>query len=201
MRLQAWPSAAKIVSQQFAIEAHSRGAVLPSGIEGFERAPGARFTGQISVAPLSLANAFAFRAFLHSLRGRGGSFLLPLGSWLEATRTGGAAETSTLAAAGSAGSETLSITLSSGVTLAAGRMIYVGNPATTGQLFRVIDATVGATIVVTVRPRVRITLASGATVRWANTTAPVRLTGSTPAVPITIGQRSMPVSLDIEEAY
>lgn len=201
MRLQAWPAAAKITAQAFAIEAHSRGAVLPSGIGGFEIATGARFTGQVSVAPMLPNDAFAFRAFLHSLRGRGGSFMLPIGAWLEATRTGGAPTTSSLASASSAGSDTVSIALATGVTLNAGNLIVVGDPAFSGQVVRVVSVSVGATISATVRPRLRVAFGSGALVRFAGMTARCRLVGNPPAVAIAAGGRSLPLQIDIEEDY
>lgn len=71
----AWPSTAKIAGFSLTVEAHSRG----GGRQGvFDKGAGARWHGSLSVTAAAPADGFAFRAFLHSLRGRAGSFLLRL---------------------------------------------------------------------------------------------------------------------------
>lgn len=78
MRLRTWPAVGKFSTWRFTVEAHSRGATGVSGHYSYERGPGARVTGQLNIVPMCSADAVAFRAFLHSLRGPSGSFFLRL---------------------------------------------------------------------------------------------------------------------------
>ena len=78
MRDATWPAAAKIRNWSLAITAHSRGDTGTGGHYAFERGPGAMWTGRLDVPPMCSEDAAEFRAFLHSLRGRSGTFGLPL---------------------------------------------------------------------------------------------------------------------------
>jgi hypothetical protein len=80
MRHREWPAFAKLRSQSIDVGAHSRGGENRGGHYAFERAPGARFLGTVAVPPMRISDALRFRAFLHSLRGRAGSFRLRMPS-------------------------------------------------------------------------------------------------------------------------
>lgn len=229
MRLQTWPTSAKIVEREIGIEAHSRGVDQPGGASNHAIGTGARWVGGITVAAMVAATALSFRAFLHSLRGRSGSFMLPADSYLSATTsnpltsTGGLAEYTDdyrfsdgtaysdifaptfapLATAAAVGATVLEVNKIAGVTLVAGQWLYVEDPTGATQLFRATAFSTGSTTwTITVRPRVRAALIAGSSVEFASITAPFRLASDdTPAVPIVAGGRSLPVQIEIEEAY
>lgn len=195
MRLQDWTvTAATIAQRNFSIEAHSRGAEQPGGGQLYAIGGGARWTGDVTVNPMLAADAFKFRAFLHSLRGKSGSFMLPVDP--------GAALDSVLTATAAAGDDELTAEKPAGYTPVVGGWIFVGTAGAGGQLFRIVAiADAGDDYTITVRPRARAAFAVDDAVRWRGVTAPFRLVGATPEVAIIRGGYSTPLQLDIEEAY
>ncbi len=221
MRGQTWPAAAKIREWTVGIVAHSRGDTGAGGHYEFERAPGAKWAGSISVPPMAASDAVAFRAFLHSLRGRSGSFYFTVPSRFSGlgacpTRPGGKAvfydctkfsdgtpfsDTYT----GTGGSGTIAGTTTANVAAGAA-VIPVNDPTglqvgdiivVNSQLLRITGIS-GSDL--TVRPRVRSAISSGATWVVGTVSALFRLASDAPVVPIVNG-RSLELSLDIEEAY
>ncbi len=184
MRNQTWPAAARIADWSLAITAHSRGDTGAGGHYEFERAPGASWAGSFTVPPMSTANALAFRAFLHSLRGRSGTFSIAVPDRATATT---ARTTATSAAAGAT-----SLTLVDASGLQRGDNLLLA-----GQLFRIGAVSGGA---VTVRPRLRAAIAGGTAGTSGPVVAAFRLAGDPPAVQL-INGRSAAVQVEIEEAY
>lgn len=78
MKNRYWPRTAKIRNWGMTVTAHNRGAANSGGHYAFARGSGARWMGSLEVVPSRPADGQAFRAFLHSLRGRGGTFFLRL---------------------------------------------------------------------------------------------------------------------------
>lgn len=187
MRNLTWPSAAKITDWQLSVEAHTRGAPTREGVGTYARGSGARWVGSVSVAPMTLDDAATFRAFLHRLRGRGGSFLM----YAPQIGTGAGSGTTTGAAAADAETFTLTSLTNSGY-LVDGCWLSV---TSTGQLLRAYDVT-GSTV--KFRPRLREALSGGASIAFGYVQGIFRLTEQTPAVPFL--QAHCPgVVLDIEE--
>lgn len=215
MRDRTWPTAAKLQSWSLTITAHSRGGAGLGGHYRFERGPGARWQGSFTVVPMCTADALEFRAFLHSLRGRSGSFGIDVPSRADAGtdpchgRTAGKTQYSdctdytdgtsytdlwilsdALAVAASAGDDTLELDSAAG--LQAGDTIVAG-----GQLFRIVSVS-GDTL--TVRPRVRADISDGAAVARRPINATFRILTDAPIVPLIPG-RSRETALEIEEFY
>ena len=219
MRNQTWPAAAKIRDWSLGIVAHSRGDTGAGGHYEFERGPGAKWSGTISVPPMTTANALAFRAFLHSLRGRSGTFYLTMPShaiaadtctnrssgltrFTDCTRFSDGTQFSdawtatafslsgTLTSSADAGAT--SVKLSKIGALAAGDTLLIG-----GQLLRVISI---SGFDVTVRPRLRSAVTGGTAFSAGAVAGLFRLTTDAPIVPLVNG-RSLDVTLEIEEAY
>ena len=213
MRLQLIPSVARFKSWALAVSAHSRGAAGVGGHFAFERGPGARVTGSIELTQLSTTHALKLRAWLHSMRGRSGTFYMPAPnrelvsnpcssptaqfgdctgfsdgttfSDLWAGYTTHATDAS--AAAGAA-----SISLASAGSAAVGDWLLVG-----GQLVRIVSVSGGT---IGIRPRLRSAVASGAAVYIGPVYALFRILEDAPIVPLVPG-RSREFSIDIEEAY
>lgn len=188
-----WPTSAKIQSRAIQVIAHSRGATSVSGFLEYETGRGSRIAARVSVAPLKSQDAFAFRAFLHSLRGKG-SFSFPVPT---AKASGAPISASTLAASVSANAST--------VTVACPHTYFtVGGFITIGaQTVRVVAASdSGGNALLDIRPRLRAAAASGDAVSFGATVyASMRLSGEVPQVPIVGGGRSTGLEIELEEAY
>jgi hypothetical protein len=218
MRLREWPTKAKVRTWTLAIAAHSRGDTGAGGHYSFERGPGAQWRGQLEIPPMCSADAVEFRAFLHSLRGRSGSFYLPTpsrnvagadpctnrttgrtqfsdctrftdGKQFDDTWTGGVIS-GTLTAAVAA--DAASFAVSSATGLQVGDFLLLNN-----QLHRIVGIS-GTTV--SVRPRVRTAVANGAAWQVGPVTALFRLMTEAPIVPLVPG-RSTAVQIDVEEYY
>ena len=87
--MSAWPNFAKLRQRTVQVVAHSRGVTPAAGFLEYELGRGARIVARVSVVPMVRQTAFAFRAWVHSLRGRG-AFLFPL------AKAGAADSTSTI---------------------------------------------------------------------------------------------------------
>jgi len=237
MRGLTWPVAAKIKEWTFSILAHSRGDTGASGHFAFDRGGGARWTGRISIPPMQSSDAVAFRAFLHALRGRSGTFGFtmprrPRVDSCRAVRIAGYGDyddysifsdatsfdggnvlftdctkfsdgtrfadswtdvfvlSGTLTSAAAAGASTVSV--STATEMQVGDFMVIA-----GQLLRVVSV---SGLTAGIRPRLRAAAASGAAFSAGNVSAEFRLTLDAPIVPLIV-QRSLDVSLDIEEAY
>lgn len=223
MRGLVFPRFAKITSGEPVIEAHSRGHKGDGGHYAFGVGGGARLVWNMTVAPMCTVDALKFRAFLHGLRGPGGTFALALpgatlpDEWLN-TYTDGTyftdgtryrhaapidlppADTTALIAE-PANSNQL---LVGDATLAAGTWIAV--LGTDVQIVRVWSAAPGTTRSATtgnnigVRPRIRAAVTAGTGIAVLQAYGYFRLRGNPPAVPL-INGRSLPVVLDLEEVY
>lgn len=187
MRDLSWPSIGKIQDWTLAVEAHSRGMPTPGGVGTYARGSGARFVGSVDVAPMTLSDAATFRAFLHRLRGRGGSFSM----YVPIRTTTVGSGTTTAAAAADASSFTLT-GLTNSEILVAGVFMSVEN---TGQLLRAY-AVSGATV--SFRPRLRAALAAGAVINFGYVQGTFRLAEQAPIVPL-LQSHCPGFSLDIEE--
>jgi hypothetical protein len=188
-----WPIVAKVAPFVLTVAAHSRGDTGRGGQSLFERGPGAQFKTTLQVVPMLAADALKFRAFLHGLRGRSGSFLLSV----ENTTTGAAVGTITAAAAADADSVTIDAGLAASSLVKVGAFLLIGMETGTCQLLRVVSKS-GTTL--GIRPRLRAQYGSGSPVTAGRVVGKFRLNQDTPQVPLT-GQRSATVSLDIIEAY
>lgn len=220
MRQRTWPTFAKIKQWALSVAAHSRGDTGFGGGHFFERGPGAQWRGSVEVPAMCTAEALEFRAFLHGLRGRSGTFYLPvpsragvsgvtgaLGSSSDDTCplrvdgqaifsdctdfTDGTQFSDTWASVGTVpAGETIPVTVTAGIV--AGDFIVV-----TGQLMRVVAISGGN---LTVRPRLRNATANGTTFAAGAVSGEFRILTDTPMVPLIPG-RSREVQLDVEEAY
>lgn len=217
-----WPTFAKIVRRALYVQAHSRGADVPSGLLAFAAGSGARVVGTFDVARLCARDAFRFRAFLHSLRGRANAFTYGITNdgavssaaggepsiYTDGTRfTDTATFTDTtvaltgtsapLASAADAGASEIVIAEYVNVEIAPGHFVYVGAFGS-GQLCRVVSVTGG---VIGIRPRLRAAADVSTPVHLTNIEAHLRLSGETPQVPIVPGGYSEGVTVPVEEAY
>jgi hypothetical protein len=164
-----WPPAAKIADHEVTIQAHSRGAATRGGHYFFERGPGARWRARLEVPAMRTSDALTFRAFLHALRGRAGTFLLalprPPASSNRTPRPDGKTQftdgtdwtdgtafsdqwtfdlqfaTYQLTADAAAGADTITLpaAAATGYTTAVGTFLTVGYPGTDGQLLRLVS--------------------------------------------------------------
>lgn len=226
-RLLTWPSAAKVIWSEIPnVSAHNRGAANTGGHYAYEIGPGAVFEATISVQPMLAEVACDFRGFLHSLRGRGGTFLLQAGPvrftpdpcgnsfggkthFTDCTKfTDGTTFAddydpagplpATLSSAISAGASSLSIIGHTGSSLfVAGALAVIGDITNGGQLVRITSVS-GATA--NVIPRVRSAYAVGAPLKIGNVTGLFRLDQEPPAVPLD-GFKSAALTLKISEVY
>lgn len=178
MRNLAWPAAAHVTDWTLYVEGHTRGTAREAGAGVWGRGSGAHFMGQISLAPMTHADAFSVRAFIHRLRGRAGSFYLPIpGTEFLAEGSG------TLAAGVAAGASTATLTgLINSAELVAGAYAVVGDLTTTGQLVQIVSVS-GSDIVF--RPRLRAAHLTGVAVAFGKVSGLFRLADSVPAVAIT----------------
>lgn len=186
---QAWPSAAKVDEWSLLIEGHTRGAASREGAATWSRGQGAHWVGRLSVLPMITADALKFRAFLHSLRGRSGSFLLPIPG-VQGVTLG----SRTLAADIAADASSLTLS-SSHASFVAGAYFTLGALGTDGQLLRVVSVS-GTTV--TFRPRARVAFTAGAAISVGPVSGLFRLAESTPAIPLRVG-RSASFGFAIEE--
>lgn len=190
MRDRAWPTFARPRHWHLAVVAHSRG--RPGAAHSpFERAPGARWAGTVSLPPLALDEALNLRGFLHLLRGRAGTFFLPLPE--PDTASG------TLGAAVSAGADTLTLAGFTAAFAAAGRWLLVGTYPAAQLLQIVTSAPAGANFTLTVRPRLRAAYASGTAASIGRVSGLFRLARGTPPLPLRVSHAD-PLDIDIEEA-
>lgn len=209
--MRVWPTAAKIQQRAVQVVAHSRGVTPSAGFLEYEPGRGARIVARMSVVPMARQTAFAFRAFIHSLRGRG-SFLFPL-----AKGKASASETSvytdgTRFSDGTPYADSTSTTLASAASADAGSLTVAGTY--TGfsvggfvrigsQVVRIVAAADagGGSTTLSIRPRLRSAAAAGATLEFDNVLCELRLAGPVPQVPIVNGNRSAGIDIDLEEAY
>lgn len=212
MRDVAFPAFAKWRGGLPSVEAHSRGGAGLFGHEAYELAGGARVVWSFEVVPMNTSDALKFRAFLHLLRGTGGSFTIntPLAN-RSATRTvmgysddtlhsddtpysdSGAVSYGTASGSASAGATSLTVT---GFTPTPGEWMQV-ETATGNQTVHV--ATVSGSTV-TFRPALRAAVASGAFISFGGAPITMRIVGATPVVSLVNGY-SKPLTLDCEEFY
>jgi hypothetical protein len=219
MRNQPWPEFAKWSGQLPTVEAHSRGGRGAFGHYSHGIAGGARVTWSLNIVPMVTSDALRFRAFLHSLRGSGGTFRIRmpaprvaggvvsgLQGYSDATLhsdgtpfsdtidSGVAVETTgTTSGAASAGAQSMTV---SGITAVVGSWLMVVT-ANGPQLLNVISVSGGT---VGFRPALRAAVSSGATVNHGPVTAAFRVIGNVPAVPLIV-LRSKGFSLECEEQY
>lgn len=218
MRKRSWPIAAKYTGELPAIEAHSRGGQGAFGHYSFGIGGGARVVWTLNIVPMNTSDALKFRAFLHSLRGSGGTFVITMPAPAVA---GGAVSAPTgysdttlhsdgtpfsdyidtsvmtvsegTVAAAASGATSLVVT---GFTPVAGAWMTVTTAAGL-QLVRVSSVS-GSTA--TIRPALRAAVSASAAVRHGPVDGTFRLIGNAPAVPLIV-TRSKGFSLECEEAY
>lgn len=230
MRYREWPVAAKVSEWTTAIKAHTRGLAGLGGHYAFTRAPGASWSASVAVPAMRAADALRFRAFLHSLRGRSGSFwfspppVLPTAFGQTCPNVGSNTvfDDCTVFTTTTGVERTFDDPFTGSVETVAGTTAAIaadGNTATltgfdTARLVVGAYALVGsdqytaqlvritevAGAVITFAPRVRRAVASGETVNIGRVSALFRLAGQVPAVPLVNG-RSEPMTIEIEEAY
>lgn len=227
MKLREWPITTKISEWTTAVRAHSRGLSNLSGDYAFSRAPGASWFAAVSVPPMRTADALKFRAFLHSLRGKSGTFWFTPpavpptfigqtctgvggyavysdcttysdGTTHSDGHTGSAPTVYGTTAAIAADANSMVVTGFSSGRLVVGDMALIGSGAADQRQLVRITAVSGTTL--TFAPRARRAVASGEMVQIGAVAALFRLAGQTPAVPLVVG-RSEAMTLEIEEAY
>lgn len=208
-----WPSAAKVAGFSLAIEAHSIGGANRGGHSFFGRGPGARWRGSFDVVQMPTETALQFRAFLHSLRGKGGTFLFALpssGIGRKSMFSDGTEFTDStafsdiwvggfsgeLTADAAKGDDSIIVDSMSASIAVVGGYITLDDPST-GQLLRVV-AIDGATL--KVRPRLRKAFLSGTAVAVGRPVGKFRLDQDVPAVPLN-GQYSSALTVQVIEAF
>lgn len=210
MRNVSWPAFAKVADKVLHVRPHSRGFGSVTGFGVFEKGPGARWAGVFSVPAMCAENALRFRAFLHSLRGRAGSFSFTLRSepevaaiYTDGTRyadgttyTDIVTASAFITADAAKGDEVVTIDGTSGIPLTVGDFVRIGDSAT-GQLVRVV-AIDGYDY--GIRPALRSAATAGTAFEFANVTGEFR-TKNAPAISIVQGGRSQPIDIEIEEFY
>lgn len=224
MRLVNTPAVLKFATWSLRVRAHSRGHSPESGHYAFERAPGARWVGALSVVPRCLPDAFELRGWIHGLRGRSGSFYLrppyhdepsanpctgALTKFDDCTQFDDGATfddiwsaivegTALLNGAVAAGATSVTLdTISDAGLVTAGAYMRIGDRET-GQLVQIVSVS-GSTA--TIRPRLREAWADNTAVALGQPEALFRLANPVvPSVPLIVG-RSLAFELEIEEAY
>lgn len=213
MRRVPWPSQAKIRSWSLNVTAHSRGAGNMPGHPKYGLGTGAHFAGSLQIAPMLSEDALDFQGFLHSLRGRGGTFLLAMPSGYDVSSTLTrytdttyftddtfysdylAAEAGALSAVAAADGETVDIgALSASSFVTDGAFLWIGEQDR-GQLVQIVSL---ASTVATVRPRMRFTFPAGTPVYAGRVAAEFRLNQVVPPLPLT-GFQSKDFELAIRE--
>lgn len=213
MRRVEWPAQAKIRNWSLNVTAHSRGAGGMPSHPKYGRGSGAYFAGSLQIVPMSSDDALDFQGFLHSLRGRGGSFVLSMPSGNDLTSLLSrytdttyytddtfysdylAAEAGALAAAGGADGETVDIgSLSASDFVTPGAFLRIGE-IELGQLVQIVSI---AGNVATIRPRLRFPFPIGTAVYAGRVAAEFRLDQTVPPLPLT-GFRSKDFELAIRE--
>lgn len=192
-----WPAVVKIARHSLNVEAHSVGDQGRGGHYAFDVGGGARWRGTLDIPALKIADALTFRAFLHSLRGRSGTFYLTMPG------LGGTTVAGTNTNVLFPGSDTVELAGSAAAAAKVGDYALVGgnwtsfDPLGPPQLVRIV-ALSGSTA--TVRPRLRQTgLLPGLDLAIGAVVGRFRLDMETPAVPI-VGERSRELTLQIIEA-
>lgn len=208
MRNRNFPTFAKIRSGEPTVEAHSRGDQGAGGHYAFAIGGGARVVWNMSIAAMCTPDALEFRAFLHSLRGTGGTFGLKVpgspvtsgtvGAQSLIVYTDGTTHTdgqpysdSVVSGAALKGSDSVTVTAPL-ASLKAGEFALIGS-----QLVRVVSVS-GNNIFI--RPRLRADAPAGTAVSFGAVVGTFRLSKSAPPVPLVVG-RSLELTLEIEEAY
>lgn len=226
MKLLDWPSVAKLQAWSPAVKAHTRGAAGAGGHYNFTRAPGASWVASLTLAPMCTADALQFRAFLHRLRGRSGSFWFappldkgpapvpqscPLAGSLTihgdcTPYSDGTMYADTYTGVTPPVADTLASAVAKGsatVTISGAAAAYLlpGGLMRIGthpsQLVRVV-AVSGA--LAAIEPRARRAYLAGEPIEAGKVAGLFRLASQTPAVSLVAG-RSHAVTLEIEEAY
>lgn len=214
MRLVSLPGVARFKSWALAVTAHSRGALGVGGHYAFERGPGARVTGEFEFTALKTADALRMRAWLHSLRGRSGTFYAPAPNRYIVENPCGSSITTMFSdctmfsdgttftdffdgteaqtTSGSAAAGASSISLTSVGSGQVGDWMLVGS-----QLVRIVSISGGT---VGIRPRLRSAVSSSATVHIGPAVALFRILDDAPIVPLIPG-RSREFTVPVEEAY
>ncbi len=193
MRGTTVPATLKYREWALSIAHHTRSGPHDAAHYSFTGGRGARWVGQWQCVPSTIADGLKHRAWLHSLRGRSGSFNLvmrpmPKGPpYCTATTTGGAEGATSL---------TLSSPSAPGAIVAGAFATVV--TATATQLIQIDSATVAASPVITFRPALRSAAASGAAVVVGACVAEFRLSGATPKIPFRL-DRADAFTIEFEE--
>lgn len=219
MRNREFPTFAKYTGDLPTVEAHSRGGRGEFGHYSFGKGGGARVTWRLNLVAMATANALEMRAFLHSLRGSGGTFVMRMpapriaggvssglqgysdgtlhsdGTPFSDTVDSSVMQVSAGTSSGVVASGASSVTVS-GFTPVAGAWMTLAT-ANGPQLVRVSSVS-GSTA--EFRPALRAAVASGAQIHHGPVTAAFRVIGNVPAVPLIL-TRSREFALDCEEAY
>lgn len=223
MRDRTWPTFARPRRWSMTTRAHSRG--RPSAAHApFERAPGARWIATLDIIPLSPDQALNFRGFIHSLRGRSGTFFFDVADFMPftcATRIAAKTQFSdcthfsdntafadnisevrataaVLAGDMPAGNDVITIAGAFADAVTAGQYLLIGAypGAQLVQIVAVVAA--GEPTTLRVRPRLRSTYLFGTVVTLGRVTPLFRLARAVPAVPVTV-TGSPGVTVEIEE--
>lgn len=222
-----WPTDdAKVGKYTLTVKAHSRGLTGKGGEYAYERGPGAHFEGNLEVVPMPTESALVFRAFLHSLRGRGGTFLFRIPVPLDAPDIADGTPVTFsddtffsdttyfddffdadyapiafgfLTASAALGDTEIVIDddLLASDFFDVGAYLVIGDIETDGQLLRIVSVS-GNTV--TIRPRLRQAYISGTPLYAGRVTGKFRLDQETPEIPL-LGHYANGVSVQIAEAY
>lgn len=206
-----WPSFAKFIDGTPSVDAHSRGGEGSSGHYAFARAPGAMWHWRATVVPLVTLQALQLRALLHSLRGPSGTVSVPAPnrgvtvSTTVVTTPAAPFTDGTLYSDGTTFVELVTPPVAAGseaLPLASAAGAQVGDFMTvvTAAGSQVVRVAKIAGLSVTVRPRVRAAVSSGAAVQIGAVFLLMRLRASAPVIPLLNG-RSVPFVVELEEVY
>jgi hypothetical protein len=175
MPVQTWPTQAKIVRADLRLNVPNLSNTSP--LNG-RQMRGARLAemwmGEIVLAPRLRADLDALAAWVETLRGRSGTFEMPLaGGFLSKPGIGSGVVVTAVAAARSV---TVGFT-STGVTLEAGTLIQIGETdAANMQIVEVVaDVTTSASTVVSIVPALRKSYSAGTAVKSSDVTGRFRL--------------------------
>lgn len=180
--METLPSYAKVAEYQLGIVSADD---APRNVMNLkiQAAPKSRelWAGKVAFAAMTRANLQLFLSWLSQFDGRYTSWLLPMPAGVQTISD---SHTGTLTSAVAAGAASFTVTVSpASGTIAAGTLLTVGtSTADAYQVFEVVtDAVIGgATVALTVAPRVRWAFSAGATVTFGATSLRVRLADDGP---------------------
>lgn len=188
------PATLKYRAWSLTLSQHTRGAAEGVAHYAYARGRGARWVARMEIVPCSVADGLTNRAWLHSLRGRAGTFYLTTRAANAQTAAQGQA---ILAAEAAEGASEMSLTITAnGGALQPGTFALI--TTTIGDQLVQVATVSGGTV--SFRPRLRASVAVSSLVKFGVVQAEFRLAGAVPKIPFRLDHAES-WQLEIEEAY